>query len=247
MVTSWWHLGDVSVTSWWSLKTWHGHVEHAKSSPCDQALCQFSTEKPWSVFLMVDCGYGRDGSLDGGMGEEESAAHVWNTMRHETYDLCFEEICPLVQNMVNMVDDHQQLRWKLMEVDDPPKIRPRGDPGVDPADPQSFAMAKALVESPQTQLAGLYTHGGHSYDAQVGLTWWPWWWSGFGKGMEIYVWRGLLYRMGQRNDFECTWTYYLNIFEHLWTYLNILYHVVSKNLIALQLPYPQGIRSKTQW
>ena len=40
--------------------------------------------------------------------------------------------------------------------------------GVDPADPQSFAMAKGLAESPQTQLAGLYTHGGHSYDAQVG-------------------------------------------------------------------------------
>ena len=41
--------------------------------------------------------------------------------------------------------------------------------GVDPSDPQSFATAKALAESPQTQLAGLYTHGGHFYDAQVAV------------------------------------------------------------------------------
>lgn len=74
--------------------TFHVCIDHPAAL---EALCQFS-EKVWSVFLMVDCGYGRD--------------------------------------------------------------------GVDPADPQSFAMAKGLAESPQTQLAGLYTHGGHSYDAQ---------------------------------------------------------------------------------
>ena len=49
----------------WSQKTQNG------TSPC-QALCQFS-EKVWSVFLMVDCGYGRDGSLDG----DNTAVVLW--------------------------------------------------------------------------------------------------------------------------------------------------------------------------
>lgn len=53
--------------------------------------------KPWSVFIMVDCGYHRD--------------------------------------------------------------------GVDPTDPASKEIARRLQNSPTTTFAGIYTHGGHSYDA----------------------------------------------------------------------------------
>lgn len=55
--------------------------------------------RPWSVVLMVDCGYGRD--------------------------------------------------------------------GVDPASEEAVALAKQVAEGPHTTLAGLYTHGGHSYDANT--------------------------------------------------------------------------------
>ena len=56
-----------------------------------------SALKPWSVWIMVDCGYHRD--------------------------------------------------------------------GVDPTDPVSVEIARRLCESPTTTFAGIYTHGGHSYDA----------------------------------------------------------------------------------
>lgn len=36
--------------------------------------------------------------------------------------------------------------------------------GIDPSDPSSLELAKAVAESSETSLAGLYTHGGHSYD-----------------------------------------------------------------------------------
>ena len=36
--------------------------------------------------------------------------------------------------------------------------------GVDPDDPESVDLVRALCESPLTSFAGLYTHGGHSYD-----------------------------------------------------------------------------------
>jgi D-serine deaminase-like pyridoxal phosphate-dependent protein len=54
-------------------------------------------DKPWSVFIMVDCGYHRD--------------------------------------------------------------------GVDPTDPASLDMAERLAAAPSTGFGGIYTHGGHSYDA----------------------------------------------------------------------------------
>ncbi|CAK9112714.1 D-threo-3-hydroxyaspartate dehydratase (D-THA DH) (D-THA dehydratase) (Threo-3-hydroxy-D-aspartate ammonia-lyase) [Durusdinium trenchii] len=71
----------------------HVCVDHpqAVEARCGQA------NKPWSVFLMVDCGYGRD--------------------------------------------------------------------GVDVKDPTSVQLAQRLASSKGTRLAGLYTHGGHSYDA----------------------------------------------------------------------------------
>ena len=37
--------------------------------------------------------------------------------------------------------------------------------GCDPNDPSSVALVRMLVESGVTMLAGIYTHGGHSYDA----------------------------------------------------------------------------------
>ena len=36
--------------------------------------------------------------------------------------------------------------------------------GIDPSDASSLELAKAVAESSETSLAGLYTHGGHSYD-----------------------------------------------------------------------------------
>lgn len=40
-----------------------------------------------------------------------------------------------------------------------------GRDGVDPEGIEAVALAKRLADGPQTRLAGLYTHGGHSYDA----------------------------------------------------------------------------------
>ena len=37
--------------------------------------------------------------------------------------------------------------------------------GVDPADPISISIAQRLAEGTLTRLAGIYTHGGHSYGA----------------------------------------------------------------------------------
>jgi D-serine deaminase-like pyridoxal phosphate-dependent protein len=39
--------------------------------------------------------------------------------------------------------------------------------GVDPSDPVSVEIAQRLCESPTTTFAGIYTHGGHSYDADT--------------------------------------------------------------------------------
>ncbi|CAK9086546.1 unnamed protein product [Durusdinium trenchii] len=76
----------------------HVCVDHPQAV---EALCQSKANKPWSVFLMVDCGYGRD--------------------------------------------------------------------GVDVKDPTSVQLAQRLASSKGTRLAGLYTHGGHSYDASQGI------------------------------------------------------------------------------
>jgi D-serine deaminase-like pyridoxal phosphate-dependent protein len=42
--------------------------------------------------------------------------------------------------------------------------------GVDPDDPKSIELVKELTASPNTRFAGLYTHGGHSYDTSGDLT-----------------------------------------------------------------------------
>ncbi|CAJ1333100.1 unnamed protein product [Effrenium voratum] len=78
------------------LQAFHVSVDHPAAV---EALCGFyAAPRKWSVFLMVDCGYGRD--------------------------------------------------------------------GVDPAEAASAKLAQRLATSGNTQLVGLYTHGGHSYDAR---------------------------------------------------------------------------------
>lgn len=41
-----------------------------------------------------------------------------------------------------------------------------GRDGVDPSEPESLALARRIQESSSATLAGVYTHGGHSYDAK---------------------------------------------------------------------------------
>ncbi|CAE7866611.1 dthadh [Symbiodinium microadriaticum] len=80
------------------LEAFHVTVDHSSAV---EALLERppSAEKAWSVFLMVDCGYGRD--------------------------------------------------------------------GVDPEDPATVGLARRLAADPsKARLAGLYTHGGHSYDQE---------------------------------------------------------------------------------
>ena len=78
------------------LDAFHVMVDHQEHVSALTAASSGSSSRPLSVYVMVDCGYHRD--------------------------------------------------------------------GVDPEDPASIELVRQLVESPQTRFAGLYTHGGHSYD-----------------------------------------------------------------------------------
>ena len=115
--------------------------------------------------------------------------------------------------------------------------------GVDPADPQSFAMAKGLAESPQTQLAGLYTHGGHSYDAQVGPV--------GPQGMAVGTWGRL---GGNRETLRIVWVYG-DLFQEDWQWLAHRMGLSLQTwcwtccfkkgdwLVLTQLPYPNIAQS----
>ena len=77
--------------------TFHVMIDHAVQLEALLAHPLGASAKPWSVFIMVDCGYRRD--------------------------------------------------------------------GVDPEDAESLSLAMRIASSSQAELAGIYTHGGHSYDA----------------------------------------------------------------------------------
>lgn len=79
------------------LQDFHVMVDHPGQLDALLARAAPAASKPWSVVIMVDCGYGRD--------------------------------------------------------------------GVDPDADASVALAKRVAEAPTAKLAGIYTHGGHSYDA----------------------------------------------------------------------------------
>jgi D-serine deaminase-like pyridoxal phosphate-dependent protein len=81
------------------LQTFHILVDNIAQVEAILAYSVPAGGKPWSVFLMVDCGYHRD--------------------------------------------------------------------GVDPLDPASVALALQLHTSPDAVVAGVYTHGGHSYGAST--------------------------------------------------------------------------------
>ena len=80
-----------------ALESFHIIIDNVIQLEAIFALQAPSPRKLWSVFIMVDCGYHRD--------------------------------------------------------------------GVDPTDPVSVEIAQRLCDSPTTIFAGIYTHGGHSYDA----------------------------------------------------------------------------------
>ena len=79
------------------LDAFHVICDHPTQLEAILALARPAPDKPWSVFIMVDCGYHRD--------------------------------------------------------------------GVDPDSQEALEMAAALAAGPDAALAGIYTHGGHSYDA----------------------------------------------------------------------------------